>query len=186
MAEETLYHLLERIGNLLRAASRETAAELGLQPVHLAALDYLGRANRYSDTPGAVGEYLGLTKGTVSQSLLVLEREGFIAKRPDPDDKRVLHLEVCAEKKRMLRRTTPVAILDQATENLSSDRLAALEVDLSGLLLGLQKAQGSRAFGVCHSCRFFTTKTTGFVCGLTHEKLSKSDSYKICREHEKA
>lgn len=182
---EGLYHLLERIGTLLRAASREASGEAGLQPVHLAALDYLARANRYSDTPGAVGEYLGLTKGTVSQSLQVLEREGLIAKRSDPDDKRLVHLAVSGKGKRILRRAVPPEILQEATKCLANVRLTSLEADLSGVLLALQKAHRSRAFGVCHTCRFLISEATGLRCGLTRENLSVSDSRKICREHEK-
>jgi DNA-binding MarR family transcriptional regulator len=157
---------------------------LGLQPVHLAALDYLARANRYSDTPGAVGEYLELTKGTVSQSLQVLEREGLITKRPDPNDKRVVHLAVSAAGKRVLRKIAPTLLLHKVVKSLPCDRLSSTEADLKQLLLGLQRARRSRAFGVCHTCRFFKTEATGFRCGLTHEKLSVSDSHKICREQE--
>ena len=36
-------------------------------------LFYLNQANRFSNTPQALTEYLGLTKGTVSQTVLVLE-----------------------------------------------------------------------------------------------------------------
>ena len=32
------------------------------------------KANRYSNTPQALADYLGLTKGTVSQTLLLLDR----------------------------------------------------------------------------------------------------------------
>jgi DNA-binding MarR family transcriptional regulator len=184
MAADTLYPLLERISNLLRAESRDAAAELGLQPVHLAALDYLARANRYSDTPRAVGEYLELTKGTVSQSLQVLEREGLITKQPDPNDKRVVHLAVSADGKKALQQVVAKSLLHKVARNLSAGRLSSTEAGLKELLLGFQRARRSRAFGVCHTCRFFTTEATGFRCGLTHERLSVSDSQKICREQE--
>ncbi len=184
MAADALHPLLERIGALLRAESREAAAERGLQPVHLAALDYLARANRYSDTPGAVGEYLELTKGTVSQSLQLLEREGLITRRSDPNDKRVVRLAVSAEGRNLLRKTAPAPLLRAAVKGWNGDRLSSAEAALQELLLGLQRARGSRAFGVCRTCRFFTSEATGFRCGLTQERLSVPDSRKICREQE--
>ena len=60
----------------MRTELRKAGADEALQPVHLQALIYLARANRYSNTPQALAEYLGLTKGTVSQTLLLLDRQG--------------------------------------------------------------------------------------------------------------
>lgn len=73
MSAIALYDYLERLTSLMRAWSREQPLVAELQPVQLSALHYLARCNRYSDTPLGVTEYLGLTKGTVSQSLKVLE-----------------------------------------------------------------------------------------------------------------
>lgn len=42
----------------------------------------------------AVTEYLGQTKGTVSQALKVLENKKYIPKHSDTDDKRITHLKV--------------------------------------------------------------------------------------------
>ncbi len=75
----------------MRAWSREQPLVAELQPVQLSALHYLARCNRYSDTPLGVTEYLGLTKGTVSQSLKVLEGRGLISKLPDARDRRSVH-----------------------------------------------------------------------------------------------
>lgn len=76
MSAIALYDYLERLTSLMRAWSREQPLVAELQPVQLSALHYLARCNRYSDTPLGVTEYLGLTKGTVSQSLKVLEGGG--------------------------------------------------------------------------------------------------------------
>ena len=67
--------LLERLAGLLRSESRKLLSEYGLQPVQFEALHYLSNCNRYSDTPMAVTEYLGQTKGSVSQTLKVLEKK---------------------------------------------------------------------------------------------------------------
>jgi len=69
-----LRDLLERLTLILRADDRRTP---GLLPTHRALLRYLGRANRYSNTPGAAALFLGQTKGTVSQSIALLERRGW-------------------------------------------------------------------------------------------------------------
>ena len=60
-----LFDLLERLSSLTRVWFRQHPLLADLQPIQLSALLYLARCNRYSNTPLAVTEYLGLTKGTV-------------------------------------------------------------------------------------------------------------------------
>ena len=97
---ERLYALLDRLGVVLRADDRQVGGQGALQPIHRALLRYLARCNRYSDTPGAAATYLGQTKGTVSQSLGVLERRGYVKKRRDARDRRVIRLELTAKGRR--------------------------------------------------------------------------------------
>ena len=87
-----------------------------LQPVHMQVLDYLQRANRFSDTPLAVGEYLGLTKGNISQRLNVLENLDLIRKTADEYDGRVVHLRVTSAGKRLLasRASSPLTLATRA------------------------------------------------------------------------
>lgn len=179
-----LHDVLERLGNLLRAQEREAAARAGLLPVHLAALGYLARANRYSNTPAGLAEYLGLTKGTVSQSLLVLERRGYVRKQTDSNDRRVVRVELTARGRRALERASPPAPVRAAAEELGAAGTAALTTGLERLLRTMQRARGNRSFGVCRTCRFFLRGPDGFRCGLTQEPLSAEDSERICREHE--
>ncbi|MEI2422048.1 helix-turn-helix domain-containing protein, partial [Arthrospira platensis SPKY2] len=75
--------LLERLAALLHQSVRDDGARHGLLPIHVQVLGYLSRANRYSDLPIAISEYFGITRGTVSQTLGVLERKGLVRKRPD-------------------------------------------------------------------------------------------------------
>lgn len=84
---------LARIAARLRALERRDAAAAGLRTVHLEVLRHLSRPERAGDTPSAVATALALTKGTVSQTLRVLERRGLVMRRPDEDDRRVVHFE---------------------------------------------------------------------------------------------
>ncbi|MDJ0535002.1 MAG: MarR family winged helix-turn-helix transcriptional regulator [Xenococcaceae cyanobacterium MO_207.B15] len=184
MDNTLLYQLLERIGNLLRAEQRLVGNEFGLQEVHLQVLLYLSQCNRYSNTPLGVTEYLNATKGTVSQSLKVLEKKGYIVKEADAKDRRVVHLILTAQGKKLLKQFIPPSLFTNAIKELSDEQLNSLETQLSLLLVKLQKANQSRSFGVCHTCRFFLQEEDGFRCGLTQESLSHDDSFRICREHE--
>jgi DNA-binding MarR family transcriptional regulator len=178
------HDLLERLSNLLRMETRAFGLKYGLQPVQVEALKYLTECNRYSDTPQAVGDYLGLTKGTVSQSLKVLEQKGLLTKRHDKEDKRLLHLTPTHKGKNLIKKATQgkhLALALTAAQSATSTDLAQV---LQTVLRTLQQANGRKPFGACHSCRFHERGPQGSVCGLTQEPLSLEDSQRLCREHE--
>lgn len=181
--------LLERISNLLRNESRVAAQGAGLQPVQLDVLDYLERCNRYSDTPAGVTDFLGLTKGTVSQSILRLEEKGFVEREEDDADRRVSHLKLTAEGRRMARgtwRRSLDAAMQSALEG-HGGRPGVLGDQLEAVLRAFQRMNEHRSFGVCSSCKFFEERSPkSYRCGLTRERLSMRDSGLICREHDYA
>lgn len=182
---DELHSLLERIGTLLRAEARSLEREQGLQAVHLRILAYVDACNRYSDTPSAVTEYLGVTKGTASQSIARLEEKGLIRKSPDPDDGRVVRLAVTKKGSALLDRTVPGQTFMRAARRMSAvDRLRLTGL-LRGFLRNLQTAHGSRSFGVCRTCCFHVKEgRRSYRCGLTNEPLSHEEVDLLCREHE--
>jgi DNA-binding MarR family transcriptional regulator len=184
MSTHELYDVLERICNLIRGELRAYGVQHGLQPVQLDALAYLVQCNRYSDTPHAVTEFLGLTKGTVSQSLKVLEAKGLVRKIPDKSDKRVVHLKPTTRGRRLVGQAIPGRRLAEGLAMVNHPDNADLSKMLGELLRGIQHANGLKSFGACRSCRFNRKTRTGFLCGLTSEPLSADDTLKICREHE--
>ena len=89
--------LMDRASDLLARFSRIVAADgydRGLQPVQWQALMFLRSANRFSRTPKALTAWLGQTKGSVSQTIAALEKKGLITRRTDPDDQRVVRLDL--------------------------------------------------------------------------------------------
>jgi MarR family transcriptional regulator, negative regulator of the multidrug operon emrRAB len=183
LKQSDVFKLVERISALLRSEERRKCAELGLQQVHLQILDYLARCNRFSDTAAALTNYLGLTKGTVSSSLQILEGKGLIGKTVDANDKRVVHLSLQDSGKELLQLACPADLFGRATELLNQNSTEAMNEAFAQVLSALQKANRSQAFGLCRTCKHFTVKDDGFLCDLTQQRLSVSDSEKICQEH---
>lgn len=187
MNTTSLYELLERLTSLLRAEERAAGLPGGLQPVHLQALAYLARCNRYSNTPAGVTDYLGLTKGTVSQTLNLLEARGWIRKNPSLIDKRVVHLQLTPEGRQRLQTLWPPGQVNAALQQLTAAQQQQLQTALTDLLRALQHSQEGLSFGICHSCRHFLREgAEHYRCGLTQEPLSVDDSELICREHQAA
>jgi DNA-binding MarR family transcriptional regulator len=178
------HHLIERLGNLVRADARAVCNDYDMRPVQLEALEFLTQCNRYSDTPQAVAEFLGLTKGTVSQTLKVLERKGLLRKRCDARDKRLVHLTPTAKGLKLVKRAVPAESLTLGFESLPGPDSQITVESLRALLRSLQKANKLKTFAACHTCRFNEKREGGYFCGLTQEPLTEHDVALLCREHQ--
>lgn len=183
MTGTTLFDLLERLTSLMRMWNRQHPLLAELQPIQVSALIYLARCNRYSNTPLAVTEYLGLTKGTVSQSLKALEAKGLIEKSQDPRDRRSVHLQLTAPARELLAAVAPPQFLVAALEQMG-ERAQALEELFGDLLRQIQRSEDVPGFGLCRTCRFHQQRDGAPFCGLTQEPLTVPDTELICREHQ--
>jgi DNA-binding MarR family transcriptional regulator len=68
--------LVERLSHLVREDLRAVATRHELPLAQLEVLRFLAVANRFSDTVSGLVEYVGATKGTLSQCVNALERKG--------------------------------------------------------------------------------------------------------------
>ncbi len=170
--------LIERIGSLQRSEMRRYALEHNLQMVHLEVLTYLENCNRYSDTTQALSDFLGQTKGSISQTVNFLESEAYLKRVQDIKDKRIFHLHLLPKSRKLVE-----GFNQQFWGSFSSVNLT--EKSLEEALLKVQKQNAHRSFGICSTCRFNNNPTgKKFVCGLTLETLSNEDVKLRCREHE--
>lgn len=174
--------LLERFARILQ----NDAHHEGLRPTQWEALRYLARANRFSRSPGAVTTYLGMTKGTVSQTLGALENKGLIQKKSETADRRAVRLELTRLGLRMLEQD-PLFEMERALEEFGRSDRAALAALLESVLVGMLEQRGGRSFGACKTCRHFCKNAKGgdpHFCNLLKLPLTKADSKQICVEQE--
>jgi len=175
-------HLIERLDRLARHGDA-----LGeLNPAQWEALRYVARANRFSRNPAALADYLGSTRGTVSQTLIALEQKGMIERRPSERDRRSIDLVLTAAGNAALRRD-PIA-------HLAEDIAAALGKDAEKLAGALRASlahaiarNDGKPFGICHTCRHFRRNAKPGTkqphhCALLDAPLSAADSELICVE----
>lgn len=173
---------LERLSSLYRSQLRQAAANVGIQSVHLEILQYLSICNAYSNTAQALSEYLGQTKGSISQSLKIMEKSGHIERQPCPKDKRFFKLHLTESGKECLKKASK-DLLKLAHQN--DQHGSEQETVIKSLLKNWQQSHSQEGFGQCLSCRYNESqKNQRFKCGLTGEKLKKSETLKICREHQ--
>lgn len=173
--------LIDRLGRTMHCLQ---FAE-GLNPAQWTTLRYLKRANRYSRTPTALADYLGATKGTVSQTIKCLEDKGLVGRAAHSRDRRAVLLELTSEADVALARD-PLKCIELAAASQPHELKKANDFldRLLGCLTG--RAEADNKFGVCGNCRHFgkegaeTAAKGPHQCGLTAEPLSVPDSEKIC------
>ena len=182
---EAIIWPLERLARLMRSREHDD----GLNPAQWEALRYLGKANRFSNSPGALTQYLGATKGTISQTVMSLERKGLIAKSAREGEKRSVVLELTPTGKEVLTRD-PWKLLAGGVGDLGGKTRRRLARGLRELLSDELTRGRLKSFGRCTTCRFFREKGRNLdergphQCMLFDMPLSASDSQRICVEHE--
>jgi MarR family transcriptional repressor of emrRAB len=183
MRNLSTFKLIERIGTIIRAEERKKYAALGLQPIHIQVLDYLSACNSYSNTAVGVTEYFGLTKGTVSQTLQVLERKGYVEKQVDEEDARVTHLTLSKNGELLLEKANNDDVFEQAQQAVLSKEYETLDDALRMTLFTLQQGCEAKSFGSCNSCANFNIEDNHYICTETRLPVSQIETHKICREH---
>lgn len=174
MPYRSLSVLFERLARIVH----NDAHSHGLKPTQWEAMRYIARANRFSRTPGALTTYLGMTKGTVSQTLSALEKKGLITKASGSVDKRAVNLALTHDGENLLAQDPLSAF--EAT--FGHDHIA--EALTSGLKTLLSE-RGGRPFGACKTCAYFQKSAPDgnpSYCELLSEPLSESEGDLICVE----
>jgi DNA-binding MarR family transcriptional regulator len=177
-------HLIDRLDRLTRSGPNIE----GLNPAQWEALRYLARANRFSRTPAALADYLGSTRGTVSQTLISLEQKGFVGRTQSTRDKRSIDLELTTQGETALEDDPLLALAHDLAASAGQDIHNLVETLRAVLQRAVARNDG-KAFGACHTCRHFqrgvgTSSSTPHRCGLLDEPLSETDSRSICVEQD--
>lgn len=169
-----------RLARLLRARDHSK----GLNPAQWEALRYLAIANRFSNLPGAMARYLGATKGTVSQTVLSLEKKGLLSKQAKPDDQRQTGLAL-TEAGQALLRDDALAPFVQDMEALKPKARRRFSRAVSDLLAAEIARTEEPSFGLCSTCRYFREVGNGEAshCMKFNASLSAADEMLICVEH---
>ena len=176
--DASLVHL-ERLARLMRQKGHGH----GLNPAQWEALRYLQRANRLSNTPGALARYLGSTKGTVSQTLASLEAKGLVVKLARNDDGRSVDLALSEAGSHMLLRDG-LKNLGADIKDLKPKIRKRFDKAIEILLYAEVQRQGEPGFGNCLICRYFreATSINPAHCMKVNVTIAAEEKTLICVE----
>ena len=142
--------LLERISRVLHNEGHTN----GLKPTQWEALRYLAHANIYSRNPSALTAYLGMTKGTVSQTLNALERKKLVEKKTAGTDRRHVRIDLTPAGLEILARD-PLHNFASSLNILTAVQKNELNQTLHLFLREALAARSGKPFGACKTCRYF-------------------------------
>jgi DNA-binding MarR family transcriptional regulator len=174
----TLVDRLSRIAHSLQFSE-------GLNPAQWNALRFLARANKYSTSPGVLADFLGCTKGTISQTLIALESKGLVARIRCDQDRRKVLLGLTEAGKAILE-NDPLRRIERASAAIPLTERAGMVAAMTRMVDDLCPSHSGSRFGKCGECCHLDCSggTEGCdgaqKCGLTGDTLNDEELQKIC------
>jgi DNA-binding MarR family transcriptional regulator len=138
---------IRKILRSLNLESKKIQKEHGVSIPQLMCLDYLGQKEEYRSTQIDIARYLNLNASTMSGIIDRLETRGYVARLPNPRDKRTVLISLTSKGARLLE-TSPQLLHNQLSarlEKLPEKKLKEINEALKILVesLNIEKIQAS-------------------------------------------
>ena len=134
-----LVELIERLGRIAHLRGFHA----NLNPAQWAALRFLARANPSARTTTGFARANGTTQGTATQTISALVRKGLVGRSPDPEDGRVIRLDLTAHGRALLAED-PLNELVRLVDQIPSARSFALAKELAELNQQMAETNSAR------------------------------------------
>jgi DNA-binding MarR family transcriptional regulator len=140
---------------------------------------------RFSRTVSAFAEFHATTRGTASQTVKGLIKQGYLARTPSDTDGRSARVDLTDNAKAILARD-PFQVVVDAAEALSGRLRGQLIKVLEQMLDHVARQRSRPSFGICPSCAHLRSgerRRTGpcrYECGLVNEPLAAEEIEQIC------
>lgn len=188
---ERLHDGLERLASLQRLEQWQAASPKGLNPTQFTILRLLKRRPAGLRVKTLARE-LGLSQPTVTDSLLALERKGFVARHSDPKDKRALLVQLTAD-----GRAAETAVegqmprMETALAGLSRKEQAALLHIIIKMIRALLQDEAMPIQRMCVTCRHFRPQAAPgsakpHYCEFVCAPFGSADLQVDCGDHDAA
>ena len=174
----------ELVLRLSRAGLGEGFVE-ALTSAQWMALRYFSRANRFSRTVSAFAEFHATTRGTASQTVKGLIKQGYLARIPSDTDGRSARVDLTDKAKALLARD-PYDVVVDAAETLPPRLRTQLVQVLERMLNHVARQRSRPSFGMCASCthlrsdEYCRNHRSSYLCGLMSAPLSPEETEQIC------
>jgi len=180
---------LERLSRVFRILLWDLATESGLSPIQIQFLLYLRDQPRAHCRVSVLAREFGLTRATVSDAVSTLARKGLVTKEGSAEDKRVAHLVLTNEGRRLARRFEGwQERMVEKVKGFDAQTLGTVFLFLQETIIGLQRDGTVARAHMCLGCEHFRPSASGdplrpHLCGLTQTPLGVPDLKVDCPIH---
>lgn len=130
------YLALLRLAGSLLTSTDASLKRLGILQARLRLLVELSLSEKDGLAPRALADKLGVSRATITQLLDVLERDGFIERRPSKLDRRSLNVQVSPRGRALVAKVMPERL--RRVEQFMSALTAGEKKQLTALLVRLE------------------------------------------------
>ena len=176
--------IAELVVHLGRIASSDSLVE-GLTLGQWAVLRYFVRANRFSRTPSAFAAFHGTTRGTASQAINNLVRQGYLRQTRSDTDGRSVRLDL-ADRARAILAKDPLEALARVADDLPPGVRDQFSNGLQRMMGRMASETGKPTFGTCKNCAHFEGDRccqeglVPYACGFLNEQLIEEELDELC------
>lgn len=108
---------IRKIIRSVNLESKRIQKEFGLSIPQLLTLNFLNNQPDYKATHTALAKYLNLNSSTLTGIITRLEKKGWVAKIPNPNDRRVTYISLTSSGTKLLK-STPQLMHQRLTDKL--------------------------------------------------------------------
>lgn len=175
----------DRIAELLVHLGRAARSEDGrsdLTAAQWTCLRFFARANGSTRTPSGFASFQATTRGTASQIIKTLERQGLIIRHRSEVDGRSVRFDLTEAGRAMLSRDPLGDLIDVIGTLVVADRAQFLDT-LSRVASAVAMLRETPAFGSCRDCSHFTASDVSGYCACMAEELATDEIGKLCARY---
>lgn len=180
---------LYRIGQAVSQLLREKGQSHGLSPAQVQALLFLAYARTGIRTIGGLADRLGCTPATASGVADALERKGLAIRKPWPEDRRTVTLNLTQDGIAMVAQVDDSLVeLENVVRKLPEAEQTTLLQAAGTIERGLAERGWVKIYGICRKCGYFEPGLFGADpgsshCALMDTPVSDLDSYMECARY---
>lgn len=180
---------LERLSRVFRILLWDLATESGLSPIQIQFLLYLRDQPRAHCRVSVLAREFGLTRATVSDAVSTLVRKGLVLKEGSDADKRVAHLLITDEGRKLARKFEGwQKRMVEKVQGFDPQTLGTVFLFLQETIIGLQRDGTVARAHMCLGCEHFRPGASGeplrpHLCALTQPPLGIPDLKVDCPVH---
>ncbi len=174
---------LERISQVYRLLLWDHAKELGLSPIQIQLLIFVGHHKEALCNVSYLAKEFNVTKPTISDAVRVLFQKGKIEKTYSETDKRAYTISLSPAGQAIVAQTEGFADpIQEIINKYDAGSQAQLFTFLSEIIQQLQQSQILTTQRHCYACRFYKKNTNGAFCNLLEQQLRQEEIRLDCPE----